>query len=143
MAEPLHVNSRIVIPAEDLSVETYRSSGPGGQHVNTTDSAVRVRFAVDATSALNYAVKQRLRAAHPSKLTVDGELLVTCSSERSQQRNLETARERLATFIRAALTPPKPRKKTRPSRASKERRLKAKKVRGDVKRGRGKVASDD
>ena len=143
MPEALRVTQRIVVPGEDLSVEAYRSSGPGGQHVNTTDSAVRLRLALDATTAIPGPVKARLRAAHPGKITSEGELLVTCSSERSQIRNLESARARLAGFIRDALTPPRPRKKTRPSRASKERRLKAKKVRGTVKKARGKVRGED
>ncbi len=134
MADALRVTARILVPGEDLSVEVYRSSGPGGQHVNTTDSAVRVRLALDATLALSEPVKARLRAAHPGKLTSDGELLVTCNSERSQLRNLESARARLAGFIRDVLTPPKRRQKTRP---------KAKKVRGDVKKARGRVSGED
>ncbi|MBD89341.1 MAG: aminoacyl-tRNA hydrolase [Deltaproteobacteria bacterium] len=138
MAEPLTISRRITIPATDLTLERTRSGGPGGQHVNTTDTRIRLRFDLQGCQALRPEVKARIRRAHPSKLTSEGELLVVASAHRSQHRNIEDARERLAEIVRAALVAPKKRRPTRPTRASKERRLDAKRQRSAVKRGRNK-----
>jgi ribosome-associated protein len=143
VAEALPVSGRIIVPESDLVIERTRASGPGGQHVNTTDSRVRLRFDLRGTAVLNQAVKNRIRAAHPSKLTSEGELLVVAAAHRSQHRNIEDARSRLVQIIRAALTPPKKRRPTRPTRASKERRLDSKKRRSAVKKGRGKPPGRD
>lgn len=139
MPDALPITARIVIPGEDLRYEFSRAGGPGGQHVNTTDTRVRVRLDLAGTAALREDVKERLRAAHPGKLTAEGELVVTCDARRSRHRNLGEARERLAAFVRTALTPPRPRRPTRPTRGSQRRRLAAKRQRADVKRGRQKV----
>lgn len=142
MADPLPITPSIVIPGDELDVTTARSGGPGGQHVNTTDSRVRLRFALSRTMVLREDVKQRLRDAVPSWVTADGDLVLTSDGSRSQHQNLDDARERLADAIRRALVPPKPRRKTQPSRTSKFRRLEAKKVRKTVKAGRGRVRDD-
>jgi ribosome-associated protein len=142
MAEPLVITDRITIPGEDLDVSFSRSSGPGGQHVNTTDTRVRLRFALQSTAALRDDVKERLRQACGAWLTQDGDLVLTCNSSRSQTANLDEARERLATAVRAALVPPKPRRKTKPSKGSQQRRLQGKKQRKDVKAARGRVRED-
>ena len=139
MNEPISVPDGPILPAEDLSWETMRASGPGGQHVNTTESRVRVRFALDATSVLSDAVKTRIRDRFPSQVTDAGELIVACGSHRSQHRNAKEAAERLAEMVHGCLRPPKKRRRTRPTRASKERRLKNKKRRGEIKRMRGAV----
>jgi len=139
MPEPLSINEKVVLAGEDLVVETTRSGGPGGQHANTSDTRVRLRFDLMGCEGLHPRVKERIRAAHPGKITSTGELLVTVSSERSQKTNLQIARKRLADIIRAQLAPPKPRRPTRPTRGSKERRLTSKKKRGAVKKNRGRV----
>jgi len=143
MSQPLVVSRRITIAANELTIERTRAGGPGGQHVNTTDSRVRLRFDLEGSSSLPADVKKRIREAHPSKLTSQGELLVVATQHRSQHRNIEDARTRLVAIVRAALEPPKRRRPTRPTRASKERRLGDKKQRSEVKRGRGKVRGSE
>lgn len=141
-ASPLVVRPGLVIPAADLSWEFSRSGGPGGQHVNTTDTRARLRFALDASSALAPGVKRRLREQHPGWITADGELLVTSDEHRSQGGNVAACLERLSAAILAALTPPRPRRPTKPTRASAQRRFTSKKARGVVKSGRRKVGDD-
>lgn len=140
--EALQIEGRLWIPGSDLSYETARSGGPGGQAVNTTDSRVRLRFALDRCAVLREDVKERIRAARPSAVTTGGELVITSDVHRSQRDNLDEARRRLAELVRACLRPPKVRRPTRPSKASKERRLTSKTRRGAVKAGRGKVGHD-
>ncbi len=141
-ASPLVVRPGLVIPAADLSWEFSRSGGPGGQHVNTTDTRARLRFALDASSALAPGVKRRLREQHPGWMTQDGELLVTSDEHRSRGGNVDACLERLSAAILAALTPPRPRRPTKPTKASAQRRFTSKKARGVVKSGRRKVGDD-
>ncbi len=141
--EDLPITRNLVIPSTDLEIELSRSGGAGGQHVNKTESRVRLRFKLDACTVLFHGVKERIRQAHPSQVTTEGELLVVCSSHRSQHRNLDEARERLAAIIKNALRAPKKRKVTKPTRASKERRLDSKRQRSGVKKGRQKVHRGD
>ncbi len=138
MPEPLFISRRITIPGADITIERTRSVGPGGQHVNTTDTRIRLRLDLKGCQTIPADVKARIRRAHPSKLTSDGELLIVASAHRSQHRNIDDARARLAELVRAALIAPKKRRPTRPTRASKERRLDAKKQRSAIKRGRNK-----
>jgi ribosome-associated protein len=142
MNEPLPIREGVEIPAYDLAYTFSRSGGPGGQHVNTTDTRVRLRFSLRQCSALPQGVKARLRAAHPGWMTNDGALVLTADSYRSRHRNIEEVRERLVKAIHSAWSPPKRRKKTRPSRGSVKRRLDGKKRRGEVKKGRGRVRDD-
>lgn len=143
MPDPLPINARVVVPGDDLTYEYTRSGGPGGQHVNTSDTSVRIRFALETTGALRPGVKARIRAAHAGRITTSGELLVSCEVHRSRHRNIQDARARLVEIITAALVPPTPRRPTRPSRGAKKRRLDEKKKRGAVKRKRGKVRDID
>jgi ribosome-associated protein len=142
MADALPIDDRITIPGDDLDVTFARAGGPGGQHVNTTDTRVRLRFALSTTTALDDDVKARVRDRCRSWLTDSGDLVLTSDASRSRQTNLEDARERLATAIRAALVPPKPRHATRPTRSSQRKRLDAKKGRKTIKAGRGRVRED-
>lgn len=142
MADPLRVDDRCTIPGDELEVTTARSGGPGGQHVNTTDSRVRLRWRLSASTALPPEVAARLRDQRRSWVTRDGDLVITCDEDRSQHLNLELARERLADAVRAAFVVPRPRRETKPTRGSRERRLTEKKARKVVKAGRGRVGED-
>ncbi|WP_442548574.1 alternative ribosome rescue aminoacyl-tRNA hydrolase ArfB [Bifidobacterium bifidum] len=119
-----------------------RASGPGGQHVNTTDSAVLLRFDVMGSPNLPEAVKTRLAVLAGSRLSRDGVLTLRADASRSQEMNRREVRERLIDLIREATLVPKKRRPTRPTRASQTRRVDAKKGRSAVKAGRGKVRFD-
>jgi len=136
MPDDLLINDQVTIPAAELSFIASRSSGPGGQHVNTTDTRIQVRWNVARSSALTEPQRGRLLRVLASRLTEDGDLLLAGDSHRSQRRNREDVVQRLAAMVREALIPPKPRRKTKPTRASKERRLEDKKRRADLKKGR-------
>jgi ribosome-associated protein len=133
----LIVTPDISIPDEEFEWKFIRSSGPGGQNVNKVASAVQLRFLLPRNTSLPTAARNRLRRMAGQKLIDDGSILISARSERSQEQNRRDALERLAELIRAALIEPKVRKKTRPTRASKERRMESKKRRGTTKQGRG------
>ncbi len=133
---PLIVSDRIAIPDEELEWKFIRSSGPGGQNVNKVASAVQLRFLLPRNVSLSAAVQSRLRRLAGQRLVDDGSILLTARDERSQEQNRRAALERLGDLVRAALIEPKIRKKTRPTRASKERRIDAKKHRAGTKRQR-------
>ncbi|WP_245787636.1 alternative ribosome rescue aminoacyl-tRNA hydrolase ArfB [Amycolatopsis saalfeldensis] len=137
MAEDVVIGSRFVVPGAELSERFSRSSGPGGQGVNTTDSRVELSFDVAGSAVIPPLLKERILARLSGRL-VDGVLTIAASEHRSQLMNRDAARERLASMLLAASAPPPAKRRpTKPSRGSKERRLAAKKRRGDVKRGRG------
>ncbi|MGY1807857.1 alternative ribosome rescue aminoacyl-tRNA hydrolase ArfB [Blastococcus sp. SYSU D00669] len=132
----LPVTDRLVVPAGALAWRFSRSSGPGGQGVNTADSRVELSVAVDDLPGLGDEQRQRLTERLGGRL-VDGVLTVGASEHRQQLRNRQAARERLAAVLRAALAPPPPvRRRTKPTRGSQERRIQAKKMRGELKRSR-------
>jgi len=139
---PLIVSEQIGIPDEELEWKFVRSSGPGGQNVNKVSSAVQLRFLLPRNTSLPGAVRGRLRRLAGRKLVDDGSILIAARSERSQEQNRRAALERLAELIRAALIEPKIRKKTRPTRASMERRIESKKRRGGTKRSRASGSWD-
>mgnify|MGYP003955338355 CR=1 FL=1 len=136
MHEDLTINAHIAIPATELWFEASRASGPGGQNVNKTNSRVTLRWNINTTAALNRSQKRRVMNRLSGRIDKAGILSIHVQTARSQLANRETARERLAELIAAALVVPKARKATKPSRGAKERRLKAKKSRSQLKSSR-------
>jgi ribosome-associated protein len=139
----LEINSSTVIPDSDLTFAFVRASGPGGQNVNKVSSAVQLRFDLDGSTALSEPAKNRLRALAGRRLTDDGSILIIARNQRTQEHNRREALERLADLVSRALIVPKTRKATKPSRASKERRLDTKNRKQQTKKGRGRVRWDD
>ncbi len=139
---PLIITSDIVIPDEELEWKFIRSSGPGGQNVNKVASAAQLRFLLPLNVSLPVAARNRLRRLAGQKLIDDGSILFKSMSERSQEGNRRAAQGRLEALIRQALVEPKIRKKTRPTKGSKERRIDSKKRRGATKLERGRRGWD-
>jgi len=134
--EPLFVRPGFVIPPDDLDVRFARSGGPGGQNVNKVETKVDLRFRPGASRVIDETVRARLLARLGGRLTAEGELIVVSTTYRDRARNIEDARERLATELREALKVQKSRRATKPTRGSDRRRLETKKRRSDTKRGR-------
>lgn len=134
----LRVTAQIVIGENELDERFIQASGPGGQNVNKVATAVQLRFDVAHSPSLPEAVRERLIALSGRRLTQDGVLVLIARRHRTQERNRADARERLAELIRQASVAPRPRRPTRPTLASKRRRLDAKSARAALKRERGK-----
>jgi ribosome-associated protein len=139
----LHVTDTIAIDDSELEERFVRASGPGGQNVNKVASAVELRFDASRSAALDDEVRERLKRIAGSRMTAEGVILIDARRFRTQAKNREDARERLAELIRAALVRPKRRRKTRPTTASRERRIESKRRRAQTKRGRGSLSGDD
>lgn len=136
MPGPLQVSSRLVVPEAELSWRFSRSSGPGGQSVNTSDSRVELSYDVARSAALTDHLRARALQRLVDRL-VDGVVTVSASEQRSQLQNREEAERKLAQLLREAIAPPPPpRRATKPTRASRERRLQVKRQRSEIKRGR-------
>jgi ribosome-associated protein len=133
----LAISPTLAIPDDQLIERFVRSSGPGGQNVNKVATAVELRFDVAHSDALPESVRMRLLARRDRRLTADGVLVISAQRFRTQERNREDARQRLAAIVQAALVAPKKRLATRPTKASKERRLAGKRERSQVKGKRG------
>lgn len=138
----LAVNESVAIPRSELDIRVSRSSGAGGQHVNKTSSRVEIFWNIPASRALSDEERARLLDKLKSRLTTEGSIRVVASDMRSQSRNRDLAEERLAELVRRALTVPRKRRPTKPTKASKEARLNEKKRQASKKRDRQQKSFD-
>ena len=135
----LRITDTIAIPESELTLSFVRADGPGGQHVNKTATAVQLRFDVARSPSLPEPVRRRLMRLAGRRLSSEGILIIDARSQRSQKQNREEALERLAQLVRSAARPPRRRKPTRPSAASRRRRLEGKRRRARLKQSRRPV----
>jgi ribosome-associated protein len=133
----------IRIPLEEFSFQAARSSGPGGQHVNKTNSKVILRWNVKQSATLHPGVRKRFLDTFGSRISSEGELVLNCEEHRSQHRNRETCLERLKDMLASVAYPPKKRRPTKPTRGSKEARLKGKRHHSEKKQNRRNPRNDD
>lgn len=133
MNEPVHINRSLTIPGDELELRASRAGGPGGQHVNTTSSRVELRWDVRNSPALTESQRSRLLERLAPRLTNDGVLVLHASEHRSQHRNREAVLGRLVRILTEALHERPERRATRPTRAARQRRLDAKRVRSTTK----------
>jgi ribosome-associated protein len=140
---PLHAAPGITIPVEELEITYVRSPGPGGQKANKTATCAQLRYCAARSPSLPEPVRQRLLALAGTRLTAEGEIVIRAHRHRSREQNRADALARLAHLIAKAARPEKKRTQTKPTRASKERRITAKKQAGQKKRLRGRVTGGD
>ena len=139
----IEITPTISIDESEIDEMFLRASGPGGQKVNKTESAVQLRFDARHSQALSNAVFLRLKALAGRRMTASGHLVITARQFRTQELNRKDAMARLCGLIREAAKPPKHRRPTKPTKASKQRRLESKKRTSSVKRARGRVSRDE
>jgi ribosome-associated protein len=143
MAEAIVVRPGVIVPADAILVRAVRSSGPGGQNVNKVASKIELHVDLVKIVGLDYAARNRLWTACANRLDAEGHLLVVSQKTRDQPRNLADARERVREIVAAALERPRPRKPTRPTRGSIDRRIRAKKRLSGLKASRRDRGDDD
>ena len=131
------------VPEDAIEIKFLAATGPGGQNVNKVATSAQLRFEVAACPGLNYDSRMRLNTLAGRRMTDDNVLVISAQRFRTQEQNRRDAYERLTELLQKALVAPKPRRATRPTRASKERRLEGKEQRGTVKKLRGKVGRED
>jgi ribosome-associated protein len=135
----IEITPSLFLDEHELALEFVRASGPGGQNVNKVATAVQLRFDAAHSPSLSEAVKGRLMRLAGKRVTAEGVLVIEAKRFRTQEQNRTDAIQRLVHLIQQALQPPKPRRKTKPTRASKEKRLQSKKQRGEIKKLRRQV----
>ena len=141
--DSIRINQRLEIPASELQFRATRSGGPGGQHANTSSTRIELTWSPADSPSLSDRRRELILSRLASRLDSSGTLRLVSDTHRSQLQNRKEVAERFAELIADALRPRKTRKKTRPTRASKERRIKAKKKRGQLKKLRGTPRRDD
>ena len=137
------INDTVAIPRAELEYRATRSGGPGGQHVNTSSTRIELTWNVASSTALTDDERRRILEKLATRIDGTGELRLVSAGSRSQHQNREEVTTRFAQVIERALRIPKPRKRTKPTKANKEDRLREKKKRSEVKRGREKIAPDE
>ncbi len=138
----LEVNAKIQIPWEEFTVSYSRSSGPGGQNVNKVNSKANLEWSVSTSPSISEGVRQRFLSSFSSRITTDGRVVIASDEHRQQEANLKACLEKLKDMLLAVAVPPKIRRPTKPTRASKERRLAGKRVRAQNKKQRQGFDSD-
>jgi len=141
--EVLHVSDNLQIPLRELQYRYSRSGGPGGQHVNRTESQVELLWDVRNAAGLSKTQRHRIEQALANRIDKDGILHLTASQRRSQLQNKKAVTERFVAVLRAAVKPPKKRVPTRPSSAAREKRLQEKRHHAEIKQHRGKPGTED
>jgi ribosome-associated protein len=138
----LRITSTLAIQDAEIEERFVRASGPGGQNVNKVASAVELRFDAARSPALSDEIRDRLRTLAGARMTAEGVIVIDARRFRTQTQNRQDARDRLVALLRQAMVRPKRRRKTRPTAASKDRRIDSKRRRAEAKRARGKIEDD-